>query len=192
VGLAAAGGGAPRADLVPRRPTSRGDQVGDHRRSDPDSGHARLAHWLGSFSPDIDVLLALYAVTLASLVGLGIGALEHDLRDAGFGWRQVAAEPRSPPSWSRAFRSCRVSGVDVSTCPPAASLSPSPRSRPDSAGGYRVLWLGDPSVVPFAGWTVAPGLEAATSTDGLPGGSTLFSPPDSGRVTSSWRRSRAP
>jgi hypothetical protein len=43
-----------------------------------------------------------------------------------------------------------------------------------------VLWLGDPSVVPLAGWTVAPGLEAATSTDGLPGGSTLFSPPDSG------------
>jgi hypothetical protein len=40
--------------------------------------------------------------------------------------------------------------------------------------------LGDPSVLPIAGWTVAPGLEAATSTNGLPGGDTLFAPPDSG------------
>ena len=30
----------------------------------------------------------------ASLIGLGVGALEHDLRDAGFGWRQVAAALR--------------------------------------------------------------------------------------------------
>ena len=43
-----------------------------------------------------------------------------------------------------------------------------------------MLWLGDPSVLPLAGWSVAPGLEAATSMNGLPGGSTLFSPPDSG------------
>ena len=41
-------------------------------------------HWLGSFAPDLDVLLALYALALASLVGLGVGALEHDLRDRGF------------------------------------------------------------------------------------------------------------
>jgi hypothetical protein len=55
-----------------------------------------------------------------------------------------------------------------------STLAPSP------AGGYRVLWLGDPSVLPLAGWSVVPGLEAATSMNGLPGGSTLFSPPDSG------------
>jgi hypothetical protein len=42
------------------------------------------------------------------------------------------------------------------------------------------LWLGDPSILPIAGWSVAPGLEAATSTNGLPGGATLFAPPDSG------------
>ncbi|HEY1223010.1 MAG TPA: hypothetical protein VGE75_05900, partial [Acidimicrobiales bacterium] len=51
---------------------------------------------------------------------------------------------------------------------------------PPDAGGYRVLWLGDPSVLPLPGWTVAPGLEAATSNNGLPGGDTLFSAPDSG------------
>ncbi len=106
-------------------------------------------HWLGSFSPDLDVLLALYAVTLASLIGLGIGALEHDLRDVGFGWRQVAAgalgrHPRGrqsslPPS----FASGRFD------CPPPASRSLSSALAPSTAGGYRVLWLGDPSVLPL-------------------------------------------
>ena len=137
-------------------------------------------HWLGSFSPDIDVLLALYAVTLASLVGLGIGALEHDLRDAGFGWRQVAAvlSIATIVVASLPFLQSLGSGrFDLPTTSVAESLS---ALAPSAAGGYRVLWLGDPSVVPLAGWTVAPGLEAATSTDGLPGGSTLFSPPDSG------------
>jgi GT2 family glycosyltransferase len=137
-------------------------------------------HWLGSFSPDIDVLLALYAVTLASLVGLGIGALEHDLRDAGFGWRQVAAvlSIATIVVASLPFLQSLGSGrFDLPTTSVADSLA---ALAPSTAGGYRVLWLGDPSVVPLAGWTVAPGLEAATSTDGLPGGSTLFSPPDSG------------
>ena len=51
---------------------------------------------------------------------------------------------------------------------------------PSAAGGYRVLWLGDPSVLPTPGWTVAPGLALATSQNGLPGGATAFTPPDSG------------
>jgi hypothetical protein len=137
-------------------------------------------HWLGSFSPDLDVLLALYAVMLASLIGLGIGALEHDLRDAGFGWRQIAAGLSvmtlivAIVPFLGSFASGRF---DMPTTSVAESLS---ALTPTKAGGYRVLWLGDPSVLPIAGWTVAPGLEAATSMNGLPGGSTLFSPPDSG------------
>jgi GT2 family glycosyltransferase len=137
-------------------------------------------HWLGSFSPDLDVLLALYAVTLASLIGLGIGALEHDLRDAGFGWRQVAAVLSLVTLVVAALPFLQSLGsgrFDLPTTSVAQSLN---TLAPSNAGGYRVLWLGDPSVMPLAGWTVAPGLEAATSMDGLPGGSTLFSPPDSG------------
>jgi GT2 family glycosyltransferase len=137
-------------------------------------------HWLGSFSPDLDVLLALYAVMLASLVGLGIGALEHDLRGLGFGWRQIAAGLSvltlvvAIVPFVGSFASGRF---NMPTTSVAESLS---QLRPTTAGGYRVLWLGDPSVLPLAGWTVAPGLEAATSMNGLPGGATLFSPPDSG------------
>ena len=137
-------------------------------------------HWMGSFAPDLDVLLALYALTLASLIGLGVGALEHDLREAGFGWRQIAAGlsvatlvvaslPFLQSLRQRAFRPADDERRRV-----LSTLAPS------DAGGYRVLWLGDPSVLPLAGWSVAPGLEAATSMNGLPGGATLFSPPDSG------------
>jgi GT2 family glycosyltransferase len=137
-------------------------------------------HWLGSFSPDLDVMLALYAVTLASLIGLGIAALENDLRDAGFGWRQIAAGLSvatllvATLPFLASFGNGRF---DLPTTSVAESLS---ALAPSSAGGYRVLWLGDPSVLPIAGWSVAPGLEAATSMNGLPGGATLFSPPDSG------------
>ena len=137
-------------------------------------------HWLGSFAPDLDVMLALYAVMLASLIGLGIGALEHDLRDAGFGWRQIAAGLSVATllvailPFLANFGSGRF---DLPTTSVAESLS---TLAPSTAGGFRVLWLGDPAVLPLAGWSVAPGLEAATSMNGLPGGATLFSPPDSG------------
>ncbi len=137
-------------------------------------------HWLGSFSPDLDVMLTLYAVMLALLIGLGIGALEHDLRDAGFGWRQFAAglSVVTLGVASLPFLASFASGrFDLPTTSVAESLS---ALAPSSAGGYRVLWLGDPSVLPLPGWSVAPGLEAATSMNGLPGGASLFSPPDSG------------
>jgi hypothetical protein len=137
-------------------------------------------HWLGSFEPDLDVLLALYGVMLATLIGLGVGALEHDLRDVGFGWRQltaglsVATLLLATLPFLASFGSGRF---DLPTTSVAESLS---ALAPTTAGGFRVLWLGDPSVLPLSGWTVAPGLEAATSMNGLPGGSTLFTPPDSG------------
>ena len=137
-------------------------------------------HWMGSFAPDLDVLLALYMVMVALLIGLGVSALENDLRRAGFGWRQVvggfmvSALVVAIVPFIVTFGSGRF---DLPTTSVAESLS---ALAPSNAGGYRVLWLGDPSVVPVAGWSVAPGLEAATSMNGLPGGDTLFTPPDSG------------
>jgi GT2 family glycosyltransferase len=136
-------------------------------------------HWMGSFAPDIDMLLALYAVMIALLIGLGVSALELDLRQSGFGWRQVfaglivSALVAATVPFLVTFASGRF---DLPTTSVAESLS---ALAPAGANGYRVLWLGDPSVLPVQGWSVAPGLEAATSTNGLPSGNTLFSPPDS-------------
>ena len=125
-------------------------------------------------------MLVLYAVSLASLIGLGVGALEHDLREAGFGWRQVAAALSVATLLVAILPFLQSLGsgrFDLPTTSVAQSLS---ELAPNTSGGYRVLWLGDPSVLPLAGWSVAPGLEAATSMNGLPGGSTLFNPPDAG------------
>ena len=137
-------------------------------------------HWLGSFEPDLDVMLVLYGVMLAMLVGLGVAALENDVRSAGFGWRQVGAALSvgaivlASLSWLVSLGSGRF---DLPTTSIAESLS---TLAPPSATQYRVLWLGDPSILPVPGWTVAPGLAAATSTNGLPGGASLFTAPGSG------------
>jgi GT2 family glycosyltransferase len=137
-------------------------------------------HWLGSFAPDLDVLLSLYMVMIALLVGLGMSALELDLRQSGFGWRQLFATLSvvvvivAVVPFAVSFSSGRF---DLPTTSVAESLS---ALAPADAGGYRVLWLGDPSVLPVPGWSIAPGLEAATSTNGLPGGDVLFAQPDSG------------
>ena len=137
-------------------------------------------HWLGSFTPDVDVLLVLYGVTIATLVGLGVAALENDVRSTKFGWRQVGAALSAtamaiaPLAWLTTLGSGRF---DLPTTSVAESLS---TLAPPTATQYRVLWLGDPSILPVAGWTVAPGLAAATSSNGLPGGDTLFTSPSSG------------
>ena len=139
-----------------------------------------VRNWMGPFAPDLDVLLTLYTVMLVVIIGLGISALENDLRHAGFGWRQVfaAVSVSALLLATLPFLTSISSGrFDLPTTSVAESLS---ALAPTSTGGYRVLWLGDPSVVPIAGWSVAPGLEAATSMNGLPGGATLFSPPNSG------------
>ena len=137
-------------------------------------------HWMGSFAPDLDVLLALYSLMVVVLIGLGVSALENDLHRVGFGWRQLSAGAMvvalvvAIVPFAASFASGRF---DLPTSSVAESLSV---LSPSNVGGYRVLWLGDPSVVPLAGWSVAPGVEAATSTNGLPGGSALFAPPNSG------------
>ena len=142
------------------------------------TGAAR--HWMGPFSPDLDVLLTLYMVMLVFLIGLGVSALELDIRQAGFGWRQVSAALLVAALFvsSIPFLASLVSGrFDLPTTSVAQSLS---ALAPTRQGGYRVLWLGDPSVLPTPGWSVVPGLELATSMNGSIGGTTLFSPPDPG------------
>lgn len=135
---------------------------------------------LGPIAPDIDVLLVLQAVLVAALVGLGISSLEKDLTKTKFGWHQIAATGLVATLSLSAipFMLNSSSGrFNLPTTSVAESLGQLSSSQ---SGGYRVLWLGDPSILPLAGWSVAPGVAAATSTNGLPGGATLFTPPDSG------------
>jgi len=137
-------------------------------------------HWTGSFAPDLDVLIVLYCLVIASLVAVAVSALENDLRDVGFGWHQVVAGftvlvlvVASAPLLAE-FAGGRY---DLPTSSVSESLS---ALAPSNGASYRVLWLGDPTVLPVPGWSVAPGIAAATSMNGLPGGDELFTSPDSG------------
>ncbi len=124
-----------------------------------------------------------------------LGALRGDARVADRPRRQCARERSAPGRIRMAtgrggltvtalvvaivpFAAIFAGGrFDLPTTSVAESLS---TLAPSSSGGYRVLWLGGPSVLPLAGWSVAPGLAAPTSMDGLPTGTSLFTTPDSG------------
>jgi len=137
-------------------------------------------HLMGSFAPDLDVMLVLYMTMVAVLIALGVSALELDVRGEGFGWRQLAAGLLACAlvGATLPFAASFISGrFNLPTTSVAESLS---TLTPSYEGGYRVLWLGDPAALPIAGWNVSPGLSAATTMNGLPGGSTLFSPPNAG------------
>lgn len=137
-------------------------------------------HWTGPFAPDADVLLVVIAVVVAVLVSGTVAAIENDVAAASFGWHQVvvalsvvamvlAAVPLLAESTSGRF--------DLPTIGTPQALG---SIAPSTLGGYRVLWLGNPSILPVPGWTVAPGLAAATTTDSIVSGATLFTPPDAG------------
>jgi GT2 family glycosyltransferase len=137
-------------------------------------------HLLGGFAPDVDALLVLVALMMSALVACTVSAIENDLSAAAFGWHQalaaiaVAAVVLSALPLMAQSATGRFSLPETGTPESLASLSPS------ALGGYRVLWLGDPSVLPLPGWSVAPGLAMATTTNSLPNGADLFSPPNTG------------
>lgn len=137
-------------------------------------------HLTGSFSPDVSTLLVPYALAIAALVGTGVAAFEQDVAASQFGWRQVlsasamvmvlvGAVPFVLSTSSGRF-DLPLRGYDTQF-----SFLAAPK-----LGGTRSLWLGDPRAVPLDSWSITPGLAFATSTNGLPGGADLFTPPSSG------------
>jgi GT2 family glycosyltransferase len=138
-------------------------------------------HWSGSFAPDIDGLLVMNALMIAVLVGGTISVFETDLSHYKFGWPQFTAAFASLALVAACAPFIGTAGTGRFDLPltgaPDALTS---QATPGMLGGYRIVWLGDPRALPAAGWSVAPGLAAAVSTNGSPSGNTLFVPPASG------------
>lgn len=135
-------------------------------------------HLSGPFAPDADVLLVVVMVAMAALVGTGVSSLENDLKESNFGWRQMMAAGASLVLVAAVipfFAEVSSGRFNLPTTSSAESLS---NLSPDAYGGFRVLWLANPDVLPLSGWSVEPGLAAATSTNGLPSGASLFTPPN--------------
>ncbi len=133
-------------------------------------------HLLGSFTPTLGVALAPAAVGVACLSGLLVSAFEFDVQSLRFGWRQIVAVggivaaliglvpfvlAAGNGRWQLA-----TSGYGDSLSFISSSVHP----------GDRILWLGQPSALPSASWSVTKDLAWATTTNGLPGAGNVFVP----------------
>ena len=124
--------------------------------------------WLPFGVPDNSVLLAAAGAGVALTCGAAIVAFEHDLRAAGFGWRQallpvavVAAVLGSIPGFALAEsgRWEMPRGDFEDTLPFADPLRD---------GSYRVLWIGAPELILGDGRPLVADLAWVASIDGLP------------------------
>src|SRR4029077_5626588 len=106
--------------------------------------------------PAPDGVLVPAALGLALAAGLGVSALLDGMRSAHFGWRQVAAVAMAVglglPLLALAVDT--VSGrwhLPSDDWPTAVSWM----NAVPTTGGFRVLWLGDPALLPVDGKVVA-------------------------------------
>ncbi len=119
--------------------------------------------------PDLSVLLVPAAVGLAWAAALGFAAFEMDVPRFSLGWRRLAIAGAG-------------AGLALGVLPVLGALTGGAMGVPrtdlhgalgflDStdAGSDRILWLGDPGLLPVEGWpSGSEGVYVATSVDGLP------------------------
>jgi hypothetical protein len=117
-----------------------------------------------------EALLAPAAVALAMSAALGVVAFDMDLPGYRFGWRQIApifaglALAIGIVPVLGAMFDGRWHAPDQSYEPVLAFL----RDEQATAGPFRVVWLGDPDVLPLQGWRLSDGVAYATTDHGLP------------------------
>ena len=137
--------------------------------------------WLPLQFQSPDVLLAFAAAALAGSVALGAVAFETDLRAERFGWRQalsLAAGATIAAITLPVLAGATDGQWDMPTTDLARSVAwMDPEAE---AGAFRVLWLGDPAVLPLDSWRFQEGVGYATSRNGAPDAADLLPGPPSG------------
>jgi GT2 family glycosyltransferase len=117
-----------------------------------------------------EALLAPAAAGLALSAALGVVAFEVDLRGYRFGWRQVASVAAAGALALGALP-VLANSFDGRWGAPRDGYGPVLgflQSEQETAGPFRVMWLGDPDVLPLAGWQLDDGVAYATTDHGLP------------------------
>jgi GT2 family glycosyltransferase len=137
-------------------------------------------NWLGAFHVTSEILLvpALVGVSLAA--GIGTAAFEADLSRHRFGWRHAVA-------------ALAAACAAVATVPVLSATTSGRWDMPQSGyaeatswmssqapGAFRVLWIGDPAVLPGGAWQLSDGLAYELSEDGLPDATSLWPASDTG------------
>ncbi|MEM8706726.1 MAG: glycosyltransferase [Actinomycetota bacterium] len=118
--------------------------------------------------PEPGVLVAPAAIAVAALCGVCVSALEHDLRRAGFGWRQLLLP-------------VAIGAAVVAVLPALGGITDGrwglgrggyenvlPLADPELDGSYRVLWIGHPDHLPAQGSPFIADMAWVATIDGLP------------------------
>jgi hypothetical protein len=132
--------------------------------------------WLSPLAPSAMVLLAPAAVAVALAVGLGAASFESDLPGYRFGWRQAATVLAAGAAAvgvlpvlvasANGRWDVPLTGYGEATSWMAGHMN---------SGDFRVLWLGDPRVLPGGGWALSSGLAYSISEDGLGDATEMWS-----------------
>ncbi|MEO6988228.1 MAG: hypothetical protein ABI239_06230, partial [Aquihabitans sp.] len=119
--------------------------------------------------PTAEVVLAPVAAALALAAALGLASFETDLRSYGFGWRQLLSAAAALGVILGAFP--LASGlIDGRWRTPSQSFVSSYETlfTDEDGPAYRVLWLGDATLLPVAGWRYDDDVAYATTEGGVP------------------------
>ena len=136
--------------------------------------------WLPLHPQAPDVLLVPAAVAVAAAVALGAAAFESDLSRYRFGWRQVASVAAGVAVTLGTLPVLALARDGRWKLPRSEATRSLAYMNPSRAGGsFRVLWLGDPEVLPGRGWNARDGLAYTTSRDGPPVATDLLPGPAS-------------
>jgi len=130
--------------------------------------------------PDAALLLAAPAMAVVLLMGVAVASAEHDLRTAGFGWRQLLAPVAVASAALAVLPSVGLTqtgrwGLGKGDFRNSVSLQ---SARTD--GSYRILWIGAPENLPVSGRPLLDRMAWAVTLDGLPTIADRFVPADDG------------
>jgi GT2 family glycosyltransferase len=125
--------------------------------------------WFGRAVGPPEAFLAPAAAALSLSAGLGLAAFQHDLRGYRFGWRQAASILAAAALVIGAFPALLATTDGRWKGPDEGFESVLAFVNDDRAtvGPYRVAWIGDPDVLPLAGWKLDDGVAYSSTDHGL-------------------------
>jgi GT2 family glycosyltransferase len=130
--------------------------------------------WLGAVSVPAEVMLVPAGVAVAMAIGLGVAAFEKDLPGYRFGWRQLAAGLAALLAFVGTFPVLEAATSGRWDMPANGYGEATAWMASRTQGNFRVLWVGDPAVLPGGAWQLSPGLAYALSENGLPDVTSLW------------------
>ena len=118
--------------------------------------------------PDPALLLAPAAAGVALTAGAAVAAAEHDMRRAGFGWRQALVPVAMAGALLATIPTLALAESGRWGLPRGDFSETLPFDDATESGSYRVLWIAAPENIPGGGRSLTDTLAWSTSFDGLP------------------------